>query len=151
MKLENKDIEYLRERFGDLGADVYTFNQHINSNSVPFWCASDADVKMFMLKRIGFISEEVSELALATAAGNAAAVADAVVDLLYFTIGTAVLMDIPLKRIWDAVHDANMRKTEGKTKRGVVGDAAKPADFTPPDVGAILKNDAAARLQGGVK
>jgi predicted HAD superfamily Cof-like phosphohydrolase len=66
--------------------------------------------------------------------------ADAVVDLLYVTMGLSHHMGLPLPELFQAVHSANMKKEPGMTKRGIGQDAIKPDNWTPPeqDIEAIL-------------
>lgn len=87
-----------------------------------------------------FIMEELSELMKAHEKGHLVDAADAVVDLLYVTMGLSHHMGLPLPELFQAVHHANMKKEPGITKRGVGQDAIKPGDWTPPeqDIEAIL-------------
>lgn len=72
--------------------------------------------------------------------------ADALVDLVYFVLGTAVQMGLPWNAIWDEVHRANMEKEPGdkrlKSKRGAGRgfDVKKPDDWTPPDIVKAMLN-----------
>ena len=87
-----------------------------------------------------FIMEELSELMKAHEKGQLVDAADAVVDLLYVTMGLSHHMGLPLPELFQAVHHANMKKQPGMTKRGVGQDAIKPDNWTPPeqDIEAIL-------------
>ena len=87
-----------------------------------------------------FIMEELSELMKAHEKGQLVDAADAVVDLLYVTMGLSHHMGLPLPELFQAVHSANMKKQPGMTKRGSGQDAIKPDDWTPPeqDIEAIL-------------
>lgn len=141
MKLPFLQHAEAEERFGEFGADVYEFNKNINSDVAPYCIASGCVTREFMLKRIGFMQEELSEMALAASKNSMEDIADAIVDLIYFATGTAVLLNLPLREIWDKVHDANMQKVGGVSKRGIDGDAQKPDDFVAPDIRSILDND----------
>lgn len=141
MKLPVLQQTEAEERFGEFGADVYAFNRNINSDAVPYCASSSSDIQEFMLKRIGFMQEELSEMALAASKDSTDEIADAITDLIYFAIGTAVLLNLPLKMIWNKVHHANMQKVSGKSKRGIDGDAQKPDDFIAPDIREILEYD----------
>ena len=59
---------------------------------------------------------------------------DALVDLVYLAIGTALLHGFDFNGAWKAVHEANMQKIRGynpdQHKLGVV----KPGGWTPPDL-----------------
>lgn len=141
MKLPVLQQTEAKERFGEFGADVYTFNRNISSDVVPYCASSNSDIQEFMLKRIGFMQEELSEMALAASKASPDEIADAIVDLIYFAIGTAVLLNLPLSMIWNKVHSANMQKVSGVSKRGVEGDAQKPDGFISPDIREILEYD----------
>lgn len=145
MKINDTVVNIHRDtaesRYGTMGADVFDFNKLIQSEAFPYYIASNLDLQSFLLKRIGFIQEELSEMSLAASQNKIDEVADAIIDAIYFLMGTAVLLDIPLMAVWSNVHKANMHKVAGKSKRGVEGDAAKPSDFVPPDINTILSYD----------
>ena len=65
--------------------------------------------------------------------------ADALVDLVYVAMGTAVMMGLPWQQLWDDVQRANMSKVRGITKRGHAVDVTKPEGWVGPDAGAILQ------------
>lgn len=65
--------------------------------------------------------------------------ADALIDLTYFIKGTAVAMGLPWGHLFDDVHDCNMSKVRGTTKRGHSVDLAKPPGWEPPITVAILQ------------
>lgn len=65
------------------------------------------------------------------------AVADALADLDYVIEGMRLEFGIDGKPIADAVHAANMRKTEGPVRKD--GKRMKPPGWTPPDVAGELK------------
>jgi len=80
-----------------------------------------------------FIMEELSELLKAHEQGDLVAAADAIADLSYVTMGCAHHMGLPLPRILDIVHSANMEKVPGTTARGIKQDAQKPEGWTGPE------------------
>lgn len=65
--------------------------------------------------------------------------ADALVDLVYFALGTAVMMGLPWQALWDDVQRANMTKVRGETKRGHRVDVTKPAGWVGPQGEDILE------------
>lgn len=65
------------------------------------------------------------------------AVADALVDLIYVTIGCAVEYGIDLDPIFNAVHEANMQKVGGPVRKD--GKVLKPDDWEPADVGGLIQ------------
>lgn len=62
--------------------------------------------------------------------------ADALIDLLYVTIGTLSAMGINMWPLWAEVQRANMAKTGGPV---VNGKQMKPDGWTPPDIEALLR------------
>lgn len=69
---------------------------------------------------------------------NMAKMADALIDLVYVAMGTAVMMGLPWKDLWDDVHRANMAKVPGVTHRGNKVDVMKPPGWVPPHTEEIL-------------
>ena len=92
--------------------------------------------------RIQMMLEELREYAEAVYEGDLPAQADALVDLVYFALGTAAMQGLPWDEIFAAVHCANMQKVplanneEGKRLNKL--DVRKPEGWTPPDVAGIL-------------
>lgn len=64
--------------------------------------------------------------------------ADALVDLVYFALGTAVMLGLPWEELWQEVHQANMAKTKGPTHRGHPIDVRKPPNWVPPNINRVL-------------
>jgi predicted HAD superfamily Cof-like phosphohydrolase len=62
--------------------------------------------------------------------------ADAIADLIYVCIGTALELGIPLDRVWDKVHSSNMRKVGGGKRDD--GKILKPDGWVGPDIAACL-------------
>lgn len=92
-----------------------------------------------MVQREEFIQEELEELMVAFYGDNLAAVADALIDLVYVVMGTAVMMGLPWQALWDAVQYANIRKERDPSRdtehhKGVI----KPKGWEPPNLKAIL-------------
>lgn len=66
--------------------------------------------------------------------------ADALIDLVYVAMGTAVQMGLPWQELWQDVHSANMEKVRGvKPERGHKVDCIKPPGWNPPQTEQILK------------
>lgn len=65
--------------------------------------------------------------------------ADALVDLVYVALGTAVMLGIPWDWLWDDVQRANMQKVRGVTKRGHAVDVTKPPGWQGPQPDRILE------------
>ena len=64
--------------------------------------------------------------------------ADALVDLVYFAIGTAIMLGLPFEELWNDAHRANMTKVRGATHRGHPNDVTKPEGWVPPKTVEIL-------------
>ncbi len=89
--------------------------------------------------RLKLIREEVRELRDALAEGDRVAVADALADIAYVVVGSAVTWGIPLAEVFAEVHRSNMTKRGGE-KRGD-GKILKPAWYEPPDIAGVLKRE----------
>ncbi len=59
--------------------------------------------------------------------------ADAVLDAIYFAIGTLLRMGVSPEMIFESVHKANMEKIPAKTTRSQF-DAKKPVNWKPPSL-----------------
>ena len=91
-----------------------------------------------MTYRIDFIQEELDELIDATDADDLEGALDALTDILYVTLGTAWLMNLPIEKAWERVHHANMQKVRAdsladpRSKRNHPWDIVKPKDWVSP-------------------
>jgi len=81
-----------------------------------------------------FMEEELKEY---KEADTKADQLDALVDLCYVAIGTAVMQGFDFDEAWRRVHEANMKKVRvssaSQSKRGSTLDVVKPPGWTPPD------------------
>lgn len=95
----------------------------------------------------GFCLEELSELHEAFDQQDMVKVVDSVGDLIYGAMGTFKKMGLTreqVRAVFEVIHTANMTKKKGVVAtRGSDEDAAKPANFVPPDeqIGIILFGD----------
>jgi predicted HAD superfamily Cof-like phosphohydrolase len=81
-----------------------------------------------------FLSEEVNELILAHEHEDLASAFDALIDLVYVAYGCAIQMGLPFEEGFDIVHNCNMQKVPGMTKRKSLGqDATKPPGWVGPE------------------
>jgi hypothetical protein len=90
-----------------------------------------------------FCREELDEFQEAFEAQDVVGMVDAVWDLIYGAMGTLKKLGLTrhqARAAFAAIHLANMTKKKGVTHRGSDEDAAKPADFVPPEevIGMIL-------------
>ena len=83
-------------------------------------------------KRYNWMLEELEEF---RKAGSIHDQADAMVDLMYFALGTLVEMGVKPGRLFDIVHDANMKKLwpDGKVHYAADGKVIKHPSWMPPE------------------
>ena len=96
------------------------------------WLDADQVSLHFRLMR-----EELGELKEALDSGSMDKVADAYADLIYYAIGGALAHGIDLRPVWDAVHEANMKKTAGPKRED--GKQLKPEGWEPPNIWSALQ------------
>lgn len=89
--------------------------------------------------RSSLLEEEIKEYELANSSGNTLEVLDAITDMLYIVLGTAVQhgMQNVLEEAFLAVHQSNMSKLDENGKPVINGD--KIYDPTRP-IGKVLKS-----------
>ncbi len=90
-------------------------------------------------RRADQMREELREFEDACADSDPVKAVDALVDLAYFTLGSAVSMGVQettWQRCWDAVHSANMAKARTGNSHGLKQGIEKPAGWISPE-GAI--------------
>lgn len=75
---------------------------------------------------------------------------DALIDITYVVMGTAVSMGLPWQELWDDVHRANLSKKVGVTKRGHKKDLVKPDNWIGPKTEEILLNNGYDPNQEGI-
>lgn len=103
-------------------------------------------IKLRMRKlRRRLIKEESKELCRALQRKDEVKVVDAICDLIYVTVGTAVAMGIDLEPFWNEVHYANMSK-DGGGKRGD-GKVMRPDGWLPPNIAALLEQQRVMQRQ----
>jgi predicted HAD superfamily Cof-like phosphohydrolase len=90
-------------------------------------------------ERVECMMEELREFMDACDAQDLAEQGDALVDLIYFAVGTALMLGLPLDQMWTEVQRANMEKVAGRTHRQHEVDVTKPIGWRPPDHHAILQ------------
>ena len=88
--------------------------------------------------RVLTMYEEWKEYCDAVMDEDKAEMFDALIDLVYFSMGTAYLHGFDWDTGWRRVHEANMRKVRansaGDSKRGSQLDVVKPDGWTPPNL-----------------
>ena len=91
--------------------------------------------------RLRFLQEELDEFVRSHEAGDLEGAADALIDLAYVTIGTAIFMGLPWQHLWNEVQVANLAKKRGtNAKRGSFqADLIKPEGWRGPDIAGVLR------------
>ena len=96
--------------------------------------------------RLAFLAEELEEFSMANKANDIEGVFDALIDLVYVALGTAVIMGLPWNEGWKLVHEANMKKIKAQSKehskRNNIHDVVKPHGWESPNLSILLENEA---------
>jgi predicted HAD superfamily Cof-like phosphohydrolase len=93
--------------------------------------------------RVKFMEEELEEFRVALEEGDLPGAADALVDLNYVSLGTAVMMGLPWPELFAEVQRANMAKERAApdgsdSARGSALDVVKPDGWRAPDIAGVL-------------
>lgn len=88
--------------------------------------------------RFRLIDEEITELKDAFATIDIVGVADALGDILYLVLGTAVDCGIDIEPVFNEIHRSNMTKFIGGLKLRADGKIAKGPDYQPPNLKPII-------------
>jgi len=85
-----------------------------------------------VIKRSAWMLEEIQEFLVSQ---DIYAQADAMIDLMYFALGTMVEMGVQPEALFDIVHQANMDKLwpDGKPHYGPDSKVIKPSTWRTPD------------------
>lgn len=88
-----------------------------------------------MMGRIARVREEISELYEAIEELDLRKIAAESIDVVYVIMGLFLAIGVDPRPLWDAIHEANMRKT-GNGKNGAK--VMKPHDWTPAPIRDLL-------------
>ena len=88
-----------------------------------------------VILRRRLIAEEAKEFDYAASTGDLVEIADALADLLYVTVGSAIAFGIPIEEIFTEVHRSNMTKS---TEMDEYGKTIKGPNFELPKIKEIL-------------
>ena len=89
------------------------------------------------LYRAHLMIEELGELIGALARKNEIDLADALADLIYVVIGTAITYDIPLNEVFNEVHRSNMTKTRSSSDDRM---RSKEGNYRPPNIKKAIEH-----------
>jgi predicted HAD superfamily Cof-like phosphohydrolase len=144
--------------------DVYFFHKKMRLPAPDFPTLLDPNT---MFGRVEMMLEEIKELMEAFRTRDVvpkheaiAEITDALIDLVYFALGTGVLMGVPWDMCWRFVQEANMQKelvgNPAESKRHNVLDVKKPVGWVDPRfkiadlLDIILRDEAQRRARGEV-
>lgn len=112
--------------------DVHEFHAKFKIPQPPCPQPLDVDTENF---RIAFMYEELEEYETALVRQDRAGMLDALVDLVYVALGTALMHGFDFDEAWRRVHAANMTKVAGlPTGRHGSLDVSKPEGWVPPSL-----------------
>jgi predicted HAD superfamily Cof-like phosphohydrolase len=96
-------------------------------------------------KRLLWMREELDEFETAT---DISGQADAMIDLMYFALGTMVEMGVKPEKLFDIVHNANMQKLfpDGKPHYNADGKTIKPITWKDPEPEIVNELEAQMRI-----
>lgn len=92
-------------------------------------------------KRANWMQEEIREFLYAIQELDIVEAYDAILDILYFAVGTAVVMGLDIEPGFDEVQRSNMAKLgpDGKPiLRASDGKIQKPEGWVPPQLAAVV-------------
>jgi len=125
--------------------DIKQFHEKFNVKTLDKPGFIDDELMKF---RIGFIQEEFDELQKAVQEKDMTEVADALIDIVYVTVGMADVMGVPFTEVWNEVQRSNLDKISGKDaltnnietikKPRHPDDVLKPIGWEPPKIKEIL-------------
>ena len=117
----------------DWTADVGEFHRHINYRESKFSTAVIASATQ--MKRVSYMQEELSEYCQGVAEADVGKAADAIIDLIYYAVGTLRAMGIDPRPVWDEVHKANMTKSSNPA----AWKNCDKTDWRKPDIRGAIK------------
>lgn len=96
--------------------------------------------------RVNLLKEEWAEYLDAEANDDLVEIADALADMVYICLGTAVAYGIPFDKIWEEVHASNMSKldSDGRPIRREDGKVLKGPRFFEPKIETIIKQESSS-------
>lgn len=89
------------------------------------------------------MKEEYEEYVKGEEENDLVQIADAIADIIYIALGTAVSYGIPFDKVWKEVHASNMSKLgpDGKPIRREDGKILKGPNFFEPKIAEILEKE----------
>lgn len=88
------------------------------------------------------LREEFREVMEVLHSGDNERIAGELVDLVYVAVGTALFAGVPIDRVWERVHAANMSKADPATGAMIVdaaGKVRKPEGWAPANISDLCR------------
>lgn len=120
-----------------LPADLYPFRHKFMHEEADEWKEAQEALTY---------EEQADEILLVDKANVTHAMAkalDAIVDVIYITLGNAYLQGFNehhISEAWRRVHAANMKKIRGESKRSALYDIVKPPDWVAPKLDDLVED-----------
>lgn len=117
--------------------DMYDFRHKFMVEESNEW--KDAQKQL----TLAVTTEEGEPVDAADVTHNMAKALDAIVDVLYITLGNAYLQGFNEQHIseaWRRVHEANMKKIRGESNRSALYDIVKPPGWVAPKLDDLVED-----------
>lgn len=116
-----------------------TYGLVVRDEPIDFSHENDEDAELFQL-RWNLVQEEHEEFQTAWVGEDLIKLADAICDLVYVLVGTAISLGIPFDRCFAEVQRSNMSKLgeDGKPIVREDGKILKGPFFSPPNLARII-------------
>ena len=126
-----------------LSYELFPFRHKFMIEEADEWC--EAQKNLYQAIR------HDPEVDAADITHNMAKALDAIVDVLYITLGNAYLQGFTEKEIgeaWQRVHAANMQKVRGPSARSDKFDIVKPPGWEPPKLDDLVEHHIYSKPKG---
>lgn len=130
-----------------LDSDLYPFRAKFMEEEAREW----HDAQYYMVLEESRAEETDEPIDAADITHLMAGALDAVIDLLYITLGNAYLQGFTEKELseaWQRVHAANMQKVRGPSKRSDKFDIVKPPGWQPPKLEDLVEHHIHSKPKG---
>ena len=119
--------------------EVYNLNR-VKTPQLP--CPKERNLRKNLLE------EEYKEYLSGEENNDIVEIADALADIIYIAVGTAVSYGIPLDKIFNEVHNSNMSKLDkdGKPIYREDGKILKGPNYFKPNIKEIIENEKSSVL-----
>jgi predicted HAD superfamily Cof-like phosphohydrolase len=142
--LPQEQVEIFKEELGVLLNELSPFQKVLDFTTTYGQLVADKpSLPSATLRKLrkNLIKEEYQEYIDGEKNNDLVAIADALADMIYIIVGTAITYGIPLYDVFNEVHDSNMSKLddEGKPIYREDGKILKGPNYFPPRIKEILE------------